>query len=142
MSAVFFIKRPIFAMVIAILTVILGFVSVSVLSIEEYPNVSPPTVSVTSRYIGANAYNVEESVTRPIEEQLNGVQGMIYIESSSTSAGESNINIYFEPGYDLDIAAVDVQNRVEIAKPSLPSEVIQQGVKVDKNLQALSVLLL
>ncbi len=132
MSPVFFIKRPIFAMVIAILTVILGAVSMSVLSIEEYPNVTPPTVAVSTNYTGANAYDVEESVTRPLEDQLNGVQGMIYIESSSTSAGESNINVYFEPGYDLDIAAVDVQNKVEIAKPSLPAEVKQQGVKVDK----------
>ena len=119
-------------MVIAILTVILGTVSMSVLSIEEYPNVTPPTVAVSTTYTGANAYDVEESVTRPLEDQLNGVQGMIYIESSSTSAGESNINVYFEPGYDLDIAAVDVQNKVEIAKPSLPAEVKQQGVKVDK----------
>jgi hydrophobe/amphiphile efflux-1 (HAE1) family protein len=132
MSPVFFIKRPIFAMVIAILTVILGTVSMSVLSIEEYPSVTPPTVAVTSTYTGANAYDVEESVTRPLEDKLNGVQGMIYIESSSTSAGQSNINVYFEPGYDLDIAAVDVQNKVEAAKPSLPAEVKQQGVKVDK----------
>ena len=119
-------------MVIAILTVILGFVSMTVLPVEEYPNVTPPVVAVTSTYTGANAYNVEESVTRPLEDQLNGVQGMIYIESSSTSAGQSNINVYFEPGYDLDIAAVDVQNKVELAKPSLPSEVKQQGVSVDK----------
>ena len=132
MSPVFFIKRPIFAMVIAILTVILGFVSMSVLPVEEYPNVTPPVVAVTTTYTGANAYDVEESVTRPLEDQLNGVQGMIYIESSSTSAGQSNINIYFEPGYDLDIAAVDVQNKVELAKPSLPSEVKQQGIAVDK----------
>ncbi|MCU7817560.1 MAG: efflux RND transporter permease subunit [gamma proteobacterium symbiont of Lucinoma myriamae] len=140
MSPVFFIKRPVFAMVIAILTVILGFVSVSILPIEEYPNVTPPTVSVTSNYTGANAYNVEESVTRPIEDQLNGVQGMIYIESSSTSAGESNINVYFEPGYDLDIAAVDVQNKVELAKPSLPEEVSKQGVSVDKKSPSIVVL--
>jgi len=132
MSPVFFIKRPIFAMVIAILTVVLGFVSLSVLPIEEYPAVTPPTVSVTSTYTGANAYDVENAVTRPLEDQLNGVQGMIYIESSSTSAGQSNINIYFEPGYDLDIAAVDVQNKVEIAKPTLPAEVTQSGVAVDK----------
>jgi len=132
MSPVFFIKRPIFAMVIAILTVVLGTVSLSVLSIEEYPAVTPPTVAITSNYTGANAFDVEESVTRPLEDQLNGVQGMIYIESSSTSAGESNINVYFEPGYNLDIAAVDVQNKVELAKPSLPAEVTQQGVSVDK----------
>ncbi len=140
MSPVFFIKRPIFAMVIAILTVILGFVSVSILPIEEYPNVTPPTVSVTSTYTGANAYDVEESVTRPIEDQLNGVQGMLYIESSSTSAGESNINVYFEPGYDLDIAAVDVLNKVELAKHSLPEEVVKQGVSVDKKSPSIVVL--
>lgn len=104
----------------------------SVLSIEEYPNVTPPTVSVTAKFTGANAYDVENTVTRPLEDQLNGVKGMIYIDSSSTSAGESIINIYFEPGYDLDIAAVDVQNKVEIAKPVLPSEVQQTGVTVDK----------
>jgi len=119
-------------MVVAILTVVLGFVSLSVLPVEEYPAVTPPTVAVSSTYTGANAYDVENTVTRPLEDQLNGVQGMIYIESSSTSAGESNINIYFEPGYDLDIAAVDVQNKVEIAKPTLPAEVTQTGVKVDK----------
>lgn len=140
MSPVFFIKRPIFAMVIAILIVILGFVSVTILPVEEYPSVTPPTVSVTSTYTGANAYDVEESVTRPIEDQLNGVQGMIYIESSSTGAGESDINVYFEPGYDLDIAAVDVLNKVELAKPSLPEEVIKQGVSVDKKSPSIVVL--
>lgn len=119
-------------MVIAILTIVLGAVSLSVLSVEEYPNVTPPTVAVTATYTGANAYDVENTVTRPLEDQLNGVKGMIYIDSSSTSAGESIINIYFEPGYDIDIAAVDVQNKVEIAKPVLPAEVQQTGVKVDK----------
>jgi hydrophobe/amphiphile efflux-1 (HAE1) family protein len=132
MSPVFFIKRPIFAMVIAILTIVLGIVSLYVLPVEEYPAVTPPTVAVTSTYTGANAYDVENTVTRPLEDQLNGVKGMIYIDSSSTSAGESIINIYFEPGYDIDIAAVDVQNKVEIAKPVLPAEVTQTGIKVDK----------
>ena len=132
MSPVFFIKRPIFAMVVAILTVVLGLVSLFVLPVEEYPAVTPPTVAVTATYTGANAYDVENAVTRPLEDKLNGVQGMIYIESSSTSAGQSNINIYFEPGYNLDIAAVDVQNKVELAKPTLPSEVTQTGISVDK----------
>ena len=132
MSPLFFIKRPIFAMVIAILTVILGAVSMSVLSIEQYPNVVPPTVEVKATYTGANAYDVEESVTRPLEDKLNGVQGMLYLTSASTSAGESVIKVYFQPGYDLDIAAVDVQNKVELAKPTLPAEVKQSGVSVDK----------
>ena len=132
MSPVFFIKRPIFAMVIAILTVIIGFVSMSVLPIEQYPNVTPPTVAVKATYTGANAYDVENTVTRTLEDKINGVQGLLYMESFSTSAGESTVNVYFEPGYDLDIAAVDVQNKVELAKPTLPSEVVQQGVSVDK----------
>ena len=132
MFSVTFIKRPILAMVISLLIVVAGAVSLYVLPIQEFPDVTPPTVTVSASYTGANAYDVEESVTRPLEDKLNGVQGMIYMESSSTSTGQSNITVYFEPGYDLDIAAVDVQNKVSIATPSLPAEVRQQGVIVDK----------
>lgn len=132
MFSVTFIKRPILAMVISLLIVVAGGVSLYVLPIQEFPDVTPPTVTVSATYTGANAYDVEESVTRPLEDKLNGVQGMIYMESSSTSTGQSNITVYFEPGYDLDIAAVDVQNKVSIATPSLPAEVRQQGVIVDK----------
>ncbi len=132
MFSVFFIKRPIFAMVISLLIVLAGIVSVFILPIQEYPDVSPPTVKVSATYVGADAYTVEESVTRPLEDRINGVQGMIYMDSSSTSSGSSSINVYFEPGYDLDIAAVDVQNKVSMATPQLPAEVRQQGVVVDK----------
>lgn len=132
MFSVTFIKRPIFAMVISLLIVIAGAVSIFVLPVQEFPDVTPPTVKVTATYTGANAYDVEESVTRPLEDKLNGVQGMIYMESSSTSSGQANITVYFEPGYDLDIAAVDVQNKVSTAMASLPAEVKQQGVIVDK----------
>jgi hydrophobe/amphiphile efflux-1 (HAE1) family protein len=132
MLSVFFIKRPIFAMVISLLIVLGGTVSIFILPIQEYPDVAPPTVVVSATYVGANAYTVEETVTRPLEDKINGVQGMIYMDSSSTSAGTSTINVYFEPGYDLDIAAVDVQNKVAIATPQLPAEVRQQGVVVDK----------
>jgi hydrophobe/amphiphile efflux-1 (HAE1) family protein len=132
MLSVFFIKRPIFAMVISLLIVIGGIVSLFVLPVQEYPEVIPPTVVVSATYTGANAYTVEETVTRPLEDKINGVQGMIYMQSSSTSSGSSKINIYFEPGYDLDIAAVDVQNKVSVATPQLPSEVTQTGVVVDK----------
>lgn len=132
MLSVFFIKRPIFAMVISLLIVIAGIVSLFVLPVQEYPEVTPPTVVVSATYTGANAYTVEETVTRPLEDKINGVQGMIYMQSSSTSSGSSKINVYFEPGYDLDIAAVDVANKVSIATPQLPSEVTQQGVVVDK----------
>ena len=132
MFSIFFIKRPIFAMVISLLIVLAGSVSIFVLPIQEYPEVAPPTVLVSATYVGANAFSVEESVTRPLEDRINGVQGMIYMTSSSTSAGTASINVYFRPGYNLDIAAVDVQNKVSMATPQLPSEVRQQGVIVDK----------
>ena len=119
-------------MVISLLIIVAGTVSLYVLPVQEFPDVTPPTVKVSATYTGANAYDVEESVTRPLEDKLNGVQGMIYIESASTSTGQSSITVYFEPGYDLDIAAVDVQNKVSMATPSLPAEVRQQGVVVDK----------
>ena len=137
MFSVFFIKRPIFAMVISLLIVLSGVVSILILPIQEYPDVSPPTVLVSASYVGADAYTVEESVTRPLEDRINGVQGMIYMSSSSTSSGTSSISVYFEPGYNLDIAAVDVQNKVSIATPQLPAEVRQQGVVVDKQSPAI-----
>jgi len=132
MFAVFFIKRPIFAMVISLLIVLTGMVSLSILPIQEYPDVTPPTVVVSATYVGANAYDVEESVVRPLEDKINGVQGMIYMESTASSSGQASIKVYFEPGYSLDTAAVDVQNKVSMATPQLPSEVRQQGVIVDK----------
>lgn len=132
MLSVFFIKRPIFAMVISLLIMLGGLVSIVILPIQEYPDVNPPTVVVSATYVGANAYTVEETVTRPLEDKINGVQGMIYMQSSSTSSGSSNITVYFEPGYDLDIAAVDVQNKVSMATSQMPAEVRQQGVIVDK----------
>ncbi len=119
-------------MVISLLIIVGGLVSMVVLPVQEFPDVVPPTVQVTANYTGANAYAVEESVTRPLEDKLNGVQGSIYLESASTSTGQSKITVYFEPGYDLDIAAVDVQNKVSMATASLPAEVKQQGVIVDK----------
>ncbi len=132
MLSIFFIKRPVFAMVIALMTVIAGLVCIVILPIQEYPDVTPPTVVVSATYVGANAYTVEETVTRPLENQINGVNGMIYMNSSSTSAGSSTITVYFEPGYDLDIATVDVQNKVSMATPQLPAEVKQRGVIVNK----------
>ncbi len=119
-------------MVISLLIVLGGLVSIFILPVQEYPDVSPPTVVVSATYVGANAFTVEEAVTRPLEDRINGVKGMIYMQSSSTSSGSSSISVFFEPGYDLDIAAVDVQNKVSIATPQLPAEVRQQGVVVDK----------
>ncbi|EQB34482.1 multidrug transporter [Sulfurimonas hongkongensis] len=141
MFSVTFIKRPILAIVISLIIIVAGFVSMLVLPISEYPDVAPPTVSVSATYTGANAFVVEDSVTRVLEDKLNGIKGVIYIESSSTSSGTSNINVYFEPGYDIDIGAVDVQNKISTANALLPPEVTQQGVIVDKRSPSLVCLI-
>ena len=132
MFSVTFIKRPILSIVISLIIITGGLVSMLLLPISEYPDVAPPTVNVSATYTGANAFVVEETVTRVLEDKLNGIKGVIYMDSSSSSSGRSSINIYFEPGYDIDIGAVDVQNKVSTAAASLPSEVTQQGVIVDK----------
>ena len=132
MFSVTFIKRPILAIVISLIIITGGLVSMLVLPISEYPDVAPPTVNVSATYTGANAFVVEESVTRVLEDKLNGIKGVIYMDSSSSANGASSINVYFEPGYDIDIGAVDVQNKVSTATASLPPEVTMQGVIVDK----------
>ncbi|MEA2111112.1 MAG: efflux RND transporter permease subunit [Campylobacterota bacterium] len=132
MFSVTFIKRPILAIVMSLIVIVLGLVSMLILPVSEYPDVAPPTVNVSANYTGANAFVVEDTVTRVLEDKLNGIKGVIYMDSSSTSSGASNINVYFEPGYDIDIGAVDVQNKVSTATASLPAEVIAQGVIVDK----------
>lgn len=128
----FFIDRPIFAAVLALLMMIIGGISVLVLPVEQYPNIAPPVVQVTATYPGADAQTVVDTVTAPLEQQLNGVEGMIYLSSTSTSQGTSNINVTFELGTDPDLAAVYVQNRVAIAEPRLPVEVTRQGVQTKK----------
>lgn len=130
--AKFFIYRPVFAMAMSIVILIMGLVSLTRLPVAQFPNVAPPTVCVTASYPGANARVVEDTVARPIEEQMNGVEGMIYMYSSNTDDGQSSINVVFETGKDLDIAAVDVQNRVSQAQASLPSEVVSQGITITK----------
>ncbi len=132
MFSVTFIKRPILAIVISLIIIISGLVSLGILPVSEYPDVAPPTVNVSATYTGANAFVVEDTVTRVLEDKLNGIKGVIYMDSSSTSSGRSSINVYFEPGYDIDIGAVDVQNKVATATASLPPEVVAQGVIVDK----------
>ena len=132
MFSVTFIKRPILAIVVSLIIIIAGLVSLGVLPVAEYPDVAPPTVTVSANYTGANAFVVEDTVTRVLEDKLNGIKGVIYMDSTSTSSGRSNINVYFQPGYDIDIGAVDVQNKVSTATASLPQEVVAQGVIVDK----------
>jgi HAE1 family hydrophobic/amphiphilic exporter-1 len=128
----FFIYRPIFASVISILIVIVGVISIPLLPIESMPNITPPTVEVTATYPGAGATVVADAVTAPLEEKINGVEGMIYMTSKSSSDGKSTIEVTFEVGTDIDMANVLVQNKVSEAEPSLPEEVKQQGVKVKK----------
>jgi hydrophobe/amphiphile efflux-1 (HAE1) family protein len=128
----FFISRPVFASVIAIIMVVAGLISIPLLPVGEFPEVVPPTVVVSATYTGGSAEVVEESVTIPLEEQINGVQGMVYMSSTSSNDGTSNITITFEEGYDLNIAAVDTQNRVSVAMAQLPDEVIAAGVTVTK----------
>ena len=128
----YFIKRPVFATVCALIMLLIGAVSIPTLPIAQYPNISPTQVNVSARYIGADAETVERGVTTVIERQINGVEGMRYITSNSSNDGASNIVVTFDSSRDKDIAAVDVQNRVSLAEPQLPEAVRQTGVTVAK----------
>ncbi len=118
----FFIRRPIFATVCALLIVLAGAVSMPTIPISLYPQLAPPQVVVSCNYIGANSQDVESAVTTILEEAINGVEGMRYMSSTSSNDGTSTITITFQTGYDLDIAAVDVQNRVATAQGRLPAD--------------------
>ncbi len=128
----FFIDHPVFAMVIAIVIVILGAVAIPNLAVANYPEVVPPVVQITANYLGGNAQDLEKTVAQPIEEQLIGLDGMLYFLSSSGNDGTMNISVTFRLGTDPDIATVQTQNRVNIAMPRLPPEVQRQGVTVKK----------
>lgn len=128
----FFIDHPIFANVIAIVTILIGVFCLSLLPVAQYPEITPPTVSVSTSYPGANAKIVSETVGSPIEQEVNGVEGMLYMSSKSASDGTYSLTVTFEVGTNLDIATVLVQNRVSVAEPRLPEEVRRQGVKVEK----------
>jgi len=129
----FFIHRPVFATVCALLIILAGAVCIPTLPIAMYPTLAPPQVAVSCNYVGANADTVEKAVTIPLEESINGVEGMRYISSSSTNSGESSITTTFKTGYDLDIAAVDVQNRVASVEGRLPSAVNSTGISITKS---------
>jgi hydrophobe/amphiphile efflux-1 (HAE1) family protein len=128
----FFIDRPIFASVLAIVIVVAGAVAIPFLPIAQYPEITPPQVVVTATYPGASAEVVEQTVTTPIEQQVNGVENMIYMSSRSGSDGTMTLTVTFKVGTDLDIAAVNVQNRVAIAQAKLPQDVIRQGLSITK----------
>ena len=130
--AKFFINRPIFASVISIIIVIAGLVASQVLPIAQYPQIAPPTVLITATYPGASAETLAKTVAAPIEEQLNGVENMVYFNSSASANGTVTITATFEVGTNVDMASVNVNNRVKAAEPRLPEEVRRNGVIVQK----------
>ncbi|TPE43370.1 efflux RND transporter permease subunit [Pontibacter mangrovi] len=127
-----FIRRPVTSIVISIVIVLVGVLAMMNLPVTQYPDISPPTVSVSANYTGADAQTVEQTVATPVETQINGTPGMAYITSTNTSTGQMNMSVTFEIGTDIDIATLDVQNRASIAEPSLPEEVRRLGVTVRK----------
>ena len=127
-----FINRPVLSTVISILMVILGIIGLATLPVTQYPDIAPPTVSVSATYTGANAQTVLNSVIAPLEDQINGVENMMYIQSSASNNGSADISIYFNQGTDPDMAAVNVQNRVSMAQGLLPAEVTRVGVTTQK----------
>ena len=127
-----FINRPVLSTVISILIVILGIIGLATLPVTQYPDIAPPTVSVRATYTGANAQTVLNSVIAPLEDQINGVENMMYIQSSASNNGSAEISIYFNQGTDPDMAAVNVQNRVSMAQGLLPAEVTKVGVTTQK----------
>ena len=123
-----FINRPVLSTVISIFIVILGILGLGSLPVEQYPDIAPPTISVSTSYTGANAQTVMNSVITPLEESINGVENMMYMTSSASNDGMAQIQIYFKQGTDPDMAAVNVQNRVSKALGLLPAEVTKVGV--------------
>lgn len=132
MISALFIQRPKFAMVISVLILLGGAISIPLLPIGEFPEVTPPQISVSASYPGANAQTIIDSIAGPIEQQVNGVEGMIYMQSTAGNDGSYNLNVTFDYGTDADLAQVNVQNRVSQAEPLLPEEVTRQGVRVMK----------
>ncbi|MCD8276309.1 MAG: efflux RND transporter permease subunit [Alistipes sp.] len=137
MNLRFFIDRPIFSIVISVTIVLLGVISLTGLPVEQYPDIAPPTVQVTTSYPGANAETVQKAVIVPLEEAINGVENMSYIHSEASNTGEVTVNVYFNQGVDPDMAAVNVQNRVSKASGLLPAEVTKIGVQTLKQQKSL-----
>ncbi|MCW3091813.1 MAG: multidrug efflux transporter permease subunit [Ferruginibacter sp.] len=136
-----FIKRPVTAIVISIVIVLVGLISLSILPVAQYPDITPPTVTISGNFTGADAQTVEQTTTTAIETQVNGTPGMTYMSSNSTASGQSSINVNFEIGTDINIAALDVQNRVSVAQPSLPDVVKRLGLLVRKRNPSIMVAL-
>ena len=137
MISQFFIDRPKFALVISIIILLVGGLSIPMLPVESMPDVTPPTISVTTSFPGADAVTLEQAVTAPIEQEINGVENMIYLNSKSSSSGSLDMTVTFDIGTDVDMAQVLTQNRVSLASPKLPEDVKKQGVKVEKQSTAM-----
>src|SRR5688500_18000466 len=133
MIADVFIRRPVLSTVCSLLIILAGLVAIPTLPIARFPELAPPAVTVSAFYTGANAQAVETAVTTPLEQAINGVEGMRYIQSSSTNSGISQITVTFDVGRDTDLAAIDVQNRVNQALGRLPADVRTTGITVFKN---------
>ena len=128
----FFIDRPVFSTVLSILIVIVGIIGLVLLPVDQYPQITPPVVKISATYPGASALTVSQAVATPIEQELNGTPGMIYMNSNSSNSGYLNITVTFDVSADPDLAAVEIQNRVKLAESRLPAEVIQNGITIEK----------
>ena len=130
MRAGFFIDRPVFSTVISVLIVLVGLIGLVSLPIEQYPQITPPVVKVSASYPGANALTVSQAVATPIEQELNGTPGMLYMQSNCSNSGNLTITVTFDISSNPDLAAVEIQNRVKLAESRLPAEVIQNGISI------------
>ena len=132
MKADFFIDRPVFSAVLSIVIVILGIIGLTMLPVDQYPQITPPVVKISASYPGASAQTVTQAVATPIEQELNGTPGMLYMESSSNNSGGFSATVTFDIATNPDLAAVEIQNRIKLAESRLPAEVVQNGLSVEK----------
>lgn len=132
MKVSFFIDRPVFSAVLSIVIVIIGIIGLTMLPVDQYPQITPPVVKISASYPGASALTVSQAVATPIEQEINGTPGMLYMESNSSNSGGFSATVTFDVSADADLAAVEIQNRVKLAESRLPAEVIQNGISVEK----------
>jgi multidrug efflux pump len=133
MKVSFFIDRPVFSAVISIVIVIVGIIGLTMLPVDQYPQITPPVVKISASYPGASALTVSQAVATPIEQEINGTPGMLYMESNSSNSGGFSATVTFDVSADPDLAAVEIQNRIKLAESRLPAEVIQNGISVEKH---------
>ena len=132
MKVNFFIDHPVFSAVVSIVIVIVGMIGLTMLPVDQYPQITPPVVKISASYPGASAMTVSQAVATPIEQELNGTPGMLYMESSSSNSGGFSATVTFDVSSDPDLAAVEIQNRLKLAESRLPAEVVQNGISVEK----------